>query len=122
MLACKGLCECERFRSCTFERVHKWKFRTAVLAEIGGKRGHGLSGLETIQMGNLRKDGCGGRLTDSRNRRQQIATSLEVRMVVEVLANLPLDLRDSRRFTMLNGALEHGLLNDYCHRLGRSMP
>jgi hypothetical protein len=45
-------------------------------------------------MRDLRKDGSGGRLTDSRNGRQQIAPALEVRMVVEVLANLPLNLRD----------------------------
>jgi hypothetical protein len=45
-------------------------------------------------MRDLRKYGSSGRLTDSRNRRQQVAPALEIGMIVEVLANLTLDLRD----------------------------
>src|ERR1700733_959935 len=45
-------------------------------------------------MRDFRKDGSRGSLTDSGNGGQQVAPALEVGMIVEVLANLALDLRN----------------------------
>ena len=75
-------------------------------------------------MRDLRKDRSRGRLTDSGNRRQQVAPALEIGMVVEVLANLALDLRDlfiERGDDLSNGGRNDGCLRGLCvDRLLRS--
>ena len=58
------------------------------------KGGDCLSGLEAVDMRDLRKDRARGCLTDPGNRSQQVTPTLEIGMIVEVLANLSLDLRD----------------------------
>jgi hypothetical protein len=45
-------------------------------------------------MRDLRKDGTRGCLTDSGDRRQQVAPTLKIGVIVEVLTDLALDLCD----------------------------
>jgi hypothetical protein len=79
--------------------------------------------LEAIEMRDLRENGPGRRLADSGDRRQQIAPSFEIGMIVEVLANLALDLRDmfvECGNDLPNGGSENGCLRGLrVHRLSR---
>ena len=58
------------------------------------KRCDGLGRFEVIQMRDLGQQRSSGGFADSRNRRQEIALALEVRMIAEVLPDLPFNLRN----------------------------
>ena len=90
----------KRFANASIARLAKpgtpvnGRSRAPLTRRKSGKRGDGLGRLEPVKMRDFRKYGSRRRFSDSGNRGQEFAPALELGIIVEVLSNLPLELRD----------------------------